>query len=219
MEVETNNTLSFLDVLVTKRGPELITKVYRKPTHTGHVKRGVVHSLVNRAKVICQSQKDFNNEIKTIRQYLMLNEYPKEFVDSVMKSSVRNRPSSDTIYQGTVIVPNVNGIFEKFRPIWNRFGLRTTFKTEHALRGALMNSGLVRDAQRTQQCVCIIQCDCGRCYIGVTSRPLEVRIKEHKYNLTQGLPQKSTLAQHAHEEGHKLCWTKAKFLQIEPSTT
>jgi hypothetical protein len=35
MEVETNNTLLFLDGLVMKRGPKLTTKVYRKSTHTG----------------------------------------------------------------------------------------------------------------------------------------------------------------------------------------
>ncbi|PNF26526.1 hypothetical protein B7P43_G13973, partial [Cryptotermes secundus] len=36
---------------------------------------------------------------------------------------------------------------------------------------------------------------------------------------TQGLLEKSKLAQHAHEEGHKICWNKAKVLQTEPSTT
>jgi hypothetical protein len=42
--------------------------------------------------------------------------------------------------------------------------------------------------------------------IGETSRPLEVHSKEHKYkyNLTQGLLEKSKLGQHAHEEGHKI---------------
>jgi hypothetical protein len=44
------------------------------------------------------NQKDFNNEIKNIRHDLMLNEYPKEYVDSVMKPSARNRPSPDTVY-------------------------------------------------------------------------------------------------------------------------
>jgi hypothetical protein len=48
---------------------------------------------------------------------------------------------------------------------------------------------------------------------------LEVCIKEHKYNLTQGLLEKSKLAQHANEEGHKICWSEAKVLQIEPNTT
>jgi hypothetical protein len=83
-EVEANDTFPFLDVLVVKRDPKLATKVYRKRIHTGcylhfksshpyHVKRGVVHSLISRAKAICQDQKDFNNEI---RHDLMLNEYP-----------------------------------------------------------------------------------------------------------------------------------------------
>jgi hypothetical protein len=103
MEVEVNNTHPFLEVLVMKRGPNLATKVYRKPTHTGylhfksnhphHLKGGVVHSFVSRAKVICQDQKDFNREIKDIRHVLILNEYPQEFVDSIMKPGKSNRPS------------------------------------------------------------------------------------------------------------------------------
>jgi hypothetical protein len=38
-------------------------------------------------------------------------------------------------------------------------------------------------------------CDCGRCHIGETGRPLEANIKEHKHNLRQGLLEKSKLAQ------------------------
>jgi hypothetical protein len=53
----------------------------------------------------------------------MLNKYLKEFVDYVMKPSTRNRPSSDTIYQGTVIIPYVKVTAEKFRHIGNRFNL------------------------------------------------------------------------------------------------
>jgi hypothetical protein len=63
-----------------------------------------------------------------------------------------------------------------------------------------------------------IPCDCGRYYISETRRPLEVRIKEHKYNLTQGLLEKSKFSQHAYKEGHKICWKEAKALQIEPNT-
>jgi hypothetical protein len=50
-------------------------------------------------------------------------------------------------------------------------------------------------------------------------KSIEVCIKGHKCNLTQGLLEKSKLAQHAYEEGHKICWNEAKFLQIEPNTT
>jgi hypothetical protein len=52
-------------------------------------------------------------------------------------------------------------------------------------------------------------------YISETSRPLEVCIKEHKYKLSQGLPEKPKLAQHAYEEDNKICWKGAKVLQIE----
>jgi hypothetical protein len=39
---------------------------------------------------------------------------------------------------------------------------------------------------------------------GEMSRHLEIRIKGHRYNLPQGLPEKSNFAQNAYEEGHKI---------------
>jgi hypothetical protein len=51
-----------------------------------------------------------------------------------------------------------------------------------------------------------------------TSRPLEVRIKEHNHNLKQGLLEKSKLIQHAYEEGHRIKSDEAKVIQKEPST-
>jgi hypothetical protein len=83
----------------------------------------------------------------------------------------------------------------------------------------LLKTGPVRDAQQTEQCVYTIPCNCVRCYIGETSGPFEVRVKEHKYNLTQVLLEKSKLAQHAYEEGHSICWNEVKVFQIEPNPT
>jgi hypothetical protein len=62
--------------------------------------------------------------------------------------------------------------------------------------------------------------ECGRCSFAETGRPLEeVRIKEHKCNLTQGLLENSKSAQHAYKEGYRTHWKEAKVLQIEPNTT
>jgi hypothetical protein len=66
--------------------------------------------LISQAKVICQYQKDFNNEITSIRHDLILKDYPEEFIDSIMKPSRSNRPSSDTLYQEMVIIPYVKGV-------------------------------------------------------------------------------------------------------------
>jgi hypothetical protein len=59
----------------------------------------------------------------------MLNDYAQGFVDSVMKPSGSNLHSSDTIYHGTVFIPYVQNISEKFRRIGKRFDVRTIFKT------------------------------------------------------------------------------------------
>jgi hypothetical protein len=64
-----------------------------------------------------------------------------------------------------------------------------------------MRTGPVREAQQKKKCVYIIPCDCAICYIGETSRHLDVCVKEHKYNL-------------------KICWNEVTVLQIgEPNTT
>jgi hypothetical protein len=60
VEIEPDSAIPFLDVLVSREGKTLVTKVYRKPTYTGgylnfnsnhppHVKRGLIQSLHNRA--------------------------------------------------------------------------------------------------------------------------------------------------------------------------
>jgi hypothetical protein len=106
----------------------------------------------------------------------------------------------------------LKGISKIFKCIGNYFNSRTIFKTKCTLRGILMKTWPVRDAQQKKQCVYNIPSECGRWYIG------EASMKEHKYNLTQGLIEKSKLAQHAYE-GHEICWNEAKVLQTEPNTT
>jgi hypothetical protein len=103
----------------------------------------------------------------------MLDEYPQEFVDS-MKQSRSNCSSSDTTLQDTVIIPHVKCISENFRHIGNHFNVRTICETKHTLHGTLTKTGLVKDAQQMKQCLYNIPSDFGRCYIGETSRPLEV---------------------------------------------
>jgi hypothetical protein len=67
-----------------------------------------------------------------------------------------------------------------------------------------MKTGSVRSAQQTKQRVYSISGNCARYYIGETNRLLEISIKEHKYNLTKSLLEKSKLAQHAYAENHRI---------------
>jgi hypothetical protein len=45
-----------------------------------------------------------------------------------------------------------------------------------------------------------------------------VRLREHRHNLQQGLLEKSKLAQHAYEEGHRVGWDDARVLEIESNS-
>jgi hypothetical protein len=45
-----------------------------------------------------------------------------------------------------------------------------------------------------------------------------VRIREHRHNLRAGPLQKSKLAQHAYEEGHRVGWDEARILEIESNS-
>jgi hypothetical protein len=83
MATESGNLLPFLDVLVYRKGTALLTKVYRKPTHTGHFLhfnsnpprhiKGVVHSLISRATAICKEKQGYSKEVMKIRQDLALD--------------------------------------------------------------------------------------------------------------------------------------------------
>jgi hypothetical protein len=94
METQSDIAIPFLDVLVIKKGMTLATKIFTKPTHTGQylsyksnyplrVKRGLIHSLHNRAATMCQERQDLFNEISSLRRGLELNGYPQGFVDPV----------------------------------------------------------------------------------------------------------------------------------------
>jgi hypothetical protein len=117
MENESNNAISFLDVLVIRKETTLGTQVYRKPTHTGwylnfksnhvpHVKRRLIQSLHNRASTICQDRQDLAKEINNLRHDLQLNGYHQGFIGLVINPTGsscpknRGKASALCIYSG-----------------------------------------------------------------------------------------------------------------------
>jgi hypothetical protein len=42
-----------------------------------------------------------------------------------------------------------------------------------------------------------------------------VRLREQKYNLKEGLYERSKLAAHAFEEGQRVAWDQAEILEVE----
>ena len=97
METETNNTIPFLDTLVTRDlDGYLSTSVYRKPTHTDQylaydshhpqsVKRDIVKCLYDRSKHLITKPSVISQEKKHLSSVLVSNGHPSSFVKNITK--------------------------------------------------------------------------------------------------------------------------------------
>jgi hypothetical protein len=119
---------------------------------------------------------------------------------------------------GSVYITFVMGVSEKFKHIVNLYNIRTVFKTKHTLRSSLIKTRSKTDPQQMAQCLCSIPCECGRSCVSKTGRPLAMWLHEHRHSLREGLIEKSKLAQHAYEEGHRVGWDEARVLEIESNS-
>jgi predicted GIY-YIG superfamily endonuclease len=157
-------------------------------------------------------------EVNNLRCDLQLSGYPQGFINLVVRSKGSSCQKKEEKPLGLMYIPYVKGVSEKFEHIGNQYNIRTVFKTKHTLRSSLVRTRSKRDPQQTAHCVYSIPSECGRCYIGEIGRPLSVRIREHRHNLKEGLLDKSKLAQHVYEEGHRVGWEEARVSEIESNS-
>ena len=100
VEEESDNTIRFFDVLIIRVGTNIRTNWHQKPTYSGRIinfyshhphtyKINAINNLVDRG--ITLSHKTFHSEnIEKIKSILLLNNYPTNFIHSVIKSRVRH---------------------------------------------------------------------------------------------------------------------------------
>jgi hypothetical protein len=139
--------------------------------------------MYNRATIICRERQDLAQEVNNLKYDLQLNGFPTKLINSVIKNTGgNNRLRNDVKPIGSVVIPYVKGISDKFKRIGNRYNIRTVFKTKYTLRNTLMRTRPMSGLQQTSHCI-YISCKCCRSYVGETGRLLSVRIEEHKFNL------------------------------------
>merc|ERR1711947_46824 len=95
-----NNQMPFLDCLIIREGNNLEVKVYTKPTHTGqyihytsnvapNIKASVISTLTRRAKLVCTKNDYLAEELQYIKKTMMLNGYPKSFIEKEIKKTLQ----------------------------------------------------------------------------------------------------------------------------------
>ncbi|KAJ8917059.1 hypothetical protein NQ315_012978 [Exocentrus adspersus] len=231
LELEENNKLPFLDVMISKNteiNSNFQTNVYRKKTNTNRylnfnsnhhlsIKKGVIKSLYDRAKLVSSNVNFFNQEKDHIKNILKENAYPINLVDraflQIENPSHNNQQRQNPVANMTI--PYIPGISEKLKKLGNNFNIRTAFKTNNTLRSILTHTKPINKEQNEKNCIYQIPCQCGKHYIGETSRPLDVRIKEHKNYVRNYQVDRSNLAQHVWDNHHQINWKEASIIQKE----
>ena len=100
-EIEEDNSLPFLDVLVTWDGSDFVTDLFRKKTFTGlytdfgsltpsNYKTNLITVLVYRAFHICSTYISFHKQLLFIKEVLHDNCYPKYLIDRFIKRFLNN---------------------------------------------------------------------------------------------------------------------------------
>ena len=94
--MENENSISFLDIKITKDNNKFMTSVYRKPTFSGVFtnfgsfipklyRYNLLFTLLHRAFKLCSNFERFHPEIEKLKTIFEQNGYPKSFVDFCIK--------------------------------------------------------------------------------------------------------------------------------------
>ena len=152
------------------------------------------------------------NEMNFVKSSLRKLAYPERILNIAVFKARR------TYFQSTknerskckqrVVVPYVPCL-ETFKTHLRKFDTNLVFRHSNKLKSQLNNN---KPPSTTPSGVYKIDCkSCDKCYIGETGRDLNIRIKEHKYDVKKSKPE-SGIANHHIETGHKFNFSNARIV-------
>ena len=197
-ELESNDCISFLDVLVHRRTDGFLSfSVFRKKTWRGvymsfhsfvpiAYKRALVRSLFTRAVRLC-SPEYLQAELHFLSVSLERNAYPTYFIDKYKVTEYVKKPVEITVskkpvylrvpFYGDKTASNLR--FRVFKAVSKCFPAAQPVIHFSITRIPLRSPKDRLPASCSSSVVYKFSCDCGAVYYGRTSRCLGVRTREH----------------------------------------
>ena len=219
MELEKDGSLLFLDTLLRrKKDGTLNITVYRKTTHTDlylnfkshhpiYVRKGLVQCLYNRARKVTTTPADLRKEEEHLENVLKLNGYPTQFICAFgtppPRSPLESRGQQDEVPH-LVMLPYISGVSEDIRQVCSRHNLRVVFRPGRTLRTMLSRVKDRLPREKHSKVVYQIPCDCGKAYIGETTRRLDTRLRKHRDAHHKGNTETSAVAEHTWNTLHSI---------------
>ena len=202
-EVEKNNTLAFLDVLVTRENT-FCTSLYRKPTFSGlysnfesfmpvSYKKGLIYTLLHRAFTLCCNWNKFHLEVSFLKDIFRKNAFSEFFTDRCVKAFLdklfiaKNVVTTVPKRELRICLPYLGKQSLEIRTKLCKFvskhfpqcKLQVIFNSNNRLRNFLSFKDKIPLSVRSH-ILYRYTCDvCKGIYIGKTRRHYGVRILEH----------------------------------------
>ena len=203
VELEKNNSLPFLDTLVTKNGNQISTSVYRKPTFTGlgtnflsfipeQFKINSIKTLLFRGYNICSDWLSFHKEMEFLKTFFLNNGYPPHIFYKTLKTFLNNIHTNTPPPKETPTIRYISLPYYGLLSFDTRKKLEKILKLAHPdilFRFVFTNPCTIGSQFRhkeqlpvdlTSNIVYLFTClHCKMRYIGETQRNLSLRIPEH----------------------------------------
>jgi len=198
-------SLAFLDteIILDLQNLNFGAKVYRKKTNTNVIlnwaafcpenwKLGLVHCLLNRAYVVCNTWTFFHNEVEKLRDIFKSNGYPQKVFDNCLSKFLDQKfngkskeKDEDTENVVIVCLPYHGYVSDNFKKKLTsvakslKVTLRVVFRS--CKIGQYFSLKDVTPTALKAKCVYKYTCteDQSKAYIGKTIRHLAIRCKEH----------------------------------------
>ncbi|XP_046580585.1 uncharacterized protein LOC124288060 [Haliotis rubra] len=145
------------------------------------------------------------------------NEYPSPFVNQTINNTLdpTTKPPRQQTAPFTISLPYIGSTSHHNRRLLKQqVDIHVTFQRGNSIQNLLQATGRPRSSQKQDPSGVVyhIECDCGDSYVGETSRPLTLRIKEHQASVRKN-DSKSAIADHikAHPN-HTINGTRPKPL-------
>ena len=227
LETENNNSITFLDLKITKSNNQLEFSIYRKPTTTTQVipfdssspmthKLAAFRSFFNRLVNIPLNTTAYKKELNTIFFIAETNKFPFDTINGlyqkILKYHTTSNSTSLSSYSNNNIkyfsLPYISKISEKIaHHLKTQFPqLSISFSTSNSkLKSFICEAKDKVDPLRSHG-IYRLTCPCGKFYIGRTIRNFETRCKEHisqaRNHIKRGSHISSAFSNHLVDSGH-----------------
>lgn len=221
LELESNKSLNYLDLTITRVHNKLDFQIFRKPTHTDTIipasschplqqKLASFRSYVHRLMSVPLSTDNYIKELNIIYQIAISNGYSKQIIDNLIVNNQNKRvrsllyacpPELINKYVGSLTY--LGPISDKIANILRKNNIFITFRTDQNVRHLCNGKDSLENSKKSG--VYKLLCnDCNGVYVGQTGRNFEIRYKEHVAAHRNGHPDKSHFAKHLIDTGHSL---------------